>query len=584
MLRRFAPLAAALSWAALASGQMEVARVPILTTPLLGSFSGAAALGANQGAAGLSNTSLAGPSPSLDSHSLSQPPATILQAAPGLSLAARPLSAAAPQTPTFGLSAAASVSAAVGPAISLGSAKSLASPAPAATLPDVLSAFDDGRRRFDGDALRLDRDAYAKAKRPLGFFPPRTPWTNFFIHWTAEQKALQRLGRQMFVRPMVEGWVAQHEFWKTAAAGTPLEPWVALWAPMSDHARRFKLVLDFIDRVESAKPKWSTENRIVLDRPSFALRDFSADKRFPVDRKKTPAMIIPPNSGHLSTIADFDDGKSVVQTFAASKRATFSLDWKSAVPDNPQMIADMVQDVVRSIDAVGGKVQLVGLCQGGWLAAIVAALYPEKVEALYLAGAPIDATRGDNDVTRAAGRLPIEFYNWMVYGMGRDGVYDGESQLEGFLNIGADGGHAKRFGFWQDLMQNIDDKEHVARAERFATWFYAVNNLSLWYLEAVEKLFKENQLYRGVFELGIDGKTVRVDLSRITVPIVMFEGAKDDITARGQTFALGEVVRTPEALQYKRVDDVGHIGLYNSERIQARWRQAIDWVDAARKL
>ena len=43
----------------------------------------------------------------------------------------------------------------------------------------------------------------------------------------------------------------------------------------------------------------------------------------------------------------------------------------------------------------GGRVNLVGDCQGGWLAAIYAALHPERVNTLTIAGAPIDFHAGD---------------------------------------------------------------------------------------------------------------------------------------------------------------------------------------------
>jgi poly(3-hydroxybutyrate) depolymerase len=48
-----------------------------------------------------------------------------------------------------------------------------------------------------------------------------------------------------------------------------------------------------------------------------------------------------------------------------------------------------------AIDDLGGRVKLVGLCQGGWMSAMAAARFPKKVDALVLAGAPIDTDAGD---------------------------------------------------------------------------------------------------------------------------------------------------------------------------------------------
>ena len=48
---------------------------------------------------------------------------------------------------------------------------------------------------------------------------------------------------------------------------------------------------------------------------------------------------------------------------------------------------------------------LIGDCQGGWLAAIYAALYPERVNTLTLAGAPIDFHCGEPVIHEVLSRL-----------------------------------------------------------------------------------------------------------------------------------------------------------------------------------
>jgi len=53
-------------------------------------------------------------------------------------------------------------------------------------------------------------------------------------------------------------------------------------------------------------------------------------------------------------------------------------------------IDNYLAEMVVAIDDLGGRVNLVGLCQGGWLSAMVAARFPNKVNFLVLAGAPID--------------------------------------------------------------------------------------------------------------------------------------------------------------------------------------------------
>ena len=47
---------------------------------------------------------------------------------------------------------------------------------------------------------------------------------------------------------------------------------------------------------------------------------------------------------------------------------------------------------------LGGRVNLVGGCQGGWLAVVYAGLHPEHVNTLTIGGAPIDTHAGQSAV------------------------------------------------------------------------------------------------------------------------------------------------------------------------------------------
>jgi len=57
------------------------------------------------------------------------------------------------------------------------------------------------------------------------------------------------------------------------------------------------------------------------------------------------------------------------------------------------------------VDDQGGKVHLIGLCQGGWLCAMFAARFPGKAQSLVLAGAPVDTDAGHGNIGRMAHAL-----------------------------------------------------------------------------------------------------------------------------------------------------------------------------------
>jgi pimeloyl-ACP methyl ester carboxylesterase len=74
-------------------------------------------------------------------------------------------------------------------------------------------------------------------------------------------------------------------------------------------------------------------------------------------------------------------------------------------------IDNYLAEMIVAIDDLGGRVNLVGLCQGGWLSAMIAARFPAKVNALVLAGAPIDTDAGDGPIKRMVHASPASFYN-----------------------------------------------------------------------------------------------------------------------------------------------------------------------------
>src|SRR4029077_787847 len=74
----------------------------------------------------------------------------------------------------------------------------------------------------------------------------------------------------------------------------------------------------------------------------------------------------------------------------------FSLDWRPAdAATKDAGVEAYLHVVAESGEDGGGRENLVGDCQGGWLAVIYAALHPETVETLTIAGAPVDFHAGE---------------------------------------------------------------------------------------------------------------------------------------------------------------------------------------------
>src|SRR5208283_5435903 len=123
-----------------------------------------------------------------------------------------------------------------------------------------------------------------------------------------------------------------------------------------------------------------------------------------------------PYSGQSAVIADYDKGQSLVETLLANGIGHVALtDWKSAADDMKDFdIDNYLEELIVAIDDLGGRVNLVGLCQGGWSSAMAAARFPDKLNALVLAGSPIDADAGDGPIKRMAHDSPMSAYEDLV--------------------------------------------------------------------------------------------------------------------------------------------------------------------------
>ncbi len=153
-------------------------------------------------------------------------------------------------------------------------------------------------------------------------------------------------------------------------------------------------VLDWMSTMSRrTPPRWASEHTVVTEWPIARLRDFSSTD--PVE--SVPTLFLPPQAGHDSCIVDYDPQQSQIMTAKdAGLTRVFSLDWVGATEATKNAgIEDYIDVMVETVDRLGGRVNLVGDCQGGWLAVIYAALHPDTVNTLTIAGAPVDFHAGE---------------------------------------------------------------------------------------------------------------------------------------------------------------------------------------------
>jgi poly(3-hydroxyalkanoate) synthetase len=351
-------------------------------------------------------------------------------------------------------------------------------------------------------------------------------------------------------------------FWPMAMA----TEWIEQGAKLFDRNVRF--AEEELKLHGGIKPQLATPNTVRLDLRSMSLRDYG------MPGQAIPALVQAPYAGHTAVIADFHKGQSLVETLLANGIRHVALtDWKSATPDMRDLEVDnYLADMVVAIDDLGGEVNLVGLCQGGWAAAMVAARFPDKVNSLVLAGSPIDADAGNGPIKRMVQEeLPFAFYQQLVQSCG--GLMLGRVMLRGWKNM-----HPEQHYISEhiDLFERIDDPTYLAKEEAFASWYENPINLpGRWYLQVIQQIFKENRLAKGTF-VGL-GRTL--SLRAITCPTYLLAGANDDITTPEQVLGAIDYLGTPRDHVVQKTVPGGHIGLFmGSKTLTTDWPVIARWI------
>ena len=313
---------------------------------------------------------------------------------------------------------------------------------------------------------------------------------------------------------------------------------------------------------------FATKNKVVLDLNTMRLRDYSASSA-----KGIPTIVDAPYAGHSAAIADYHKGQSLVGTLLENGlRKVFLTDWKSATQEMKDYNIDTyLAEINVCVDDLGGRVNLVGLCQGGWMSAMYAARYPDKVNSLVLAGSPIDTRAGNGPLKQLVDDVPTSFFEEMIELGG--GLLRGQFMLEGWKNMHPE---EQYFEKYIDLYKHLNDPDYISKADSFESWYeHPIDLPGRWYLQAVVQLFKENRLAKGKF-VGLGRK---LSLADITCPVYLLAGEKDDITPKEQVFDARKYLGTAKDHIEKALAPGGHIGLFMSKRtLTEYWPGIARWI------
>lgn len=289
------------------------------------------------------------------------------------------------------------------------------------------------------------------------------------------------------------------------------------------------------------------------------------ERRAETKEMTTPVLIVAPFALHDAAIADFAKDHSLVESLARGGVDWLALTfWKSASSEMRDYGIDAyLSDLNVAIDDLGGRASLIGLCQGGWLAAAYAARFPQKVIKLVAVGAPIDLAAGPSQITLSVARTPPKVFQRLV-------------ELGGGRVLGR-----MAQPFWEQTSGNAFVAEEALQSDpgvemkaKFSVWNARTVDLpGRYFLETAEWLFRENRLAENNFPaLG------RVcDLRKIQCPIFVLAASDDEIVATPQATALAQLC--PQAHLTVRVVPGKHLSLFmGRDTLSGVWKEIAVWL------
>jgi len=235
-------------------------------------------------------------------------------------------------------------------------------------------------------------------------------------------------------------------------------------------------------------------------------------------------------------------------------------------------IDNYLADLNVAIDALGVPVDLVGLCQGGWLALVYAARFPGKVRRLVLAGAPVDIEAGESTLSALARDAPLAAFEEIV--RAGEGCVPGQQVLHMWAPALAIDGPACVL----QVPPQLDAVRRATLEERFRQWYECTVDLpGTYYLQVVAWLFKENRIAAGRFVAL--GRVI--DLAELKIPVFLVVARDDEIVSTAQLLATARLIGTPPQAVATVVDPCTHLSLFmGAETLARTWCRVARWLRA----
>jgi pimeloyl-ACP methyl ester carboxylesterase len=376
----------------------------------------------------------------------------------------------------------------------------------------------------------------------------------------------------------------------------PLAPW-ALWTSGAryavDFAQRSILLWDtlrqrgnnFLEHErQGLPPVLRFEYEVVMDgrsleRPvNYTLLRIVPPPGVTVDDRKRPYVIIDPRGGHGPGIGGFKDDSQVGVALHAGHPVYFVVFHPNPEPGQTLLdVSNAEREFVRRVRELhphSPKPAIVGNCQAGWAAMMLAAAHPDDTGPLVIVGAPMSywggawsEGEGDNPMRYSGGLLGGTWLSSLVSDLG-DGKFDGAWLVQNFENLNPAN------TFWDkyyNVFANVDtEAPRFLEFERWWGGYFLMNTEEIEWI--TQNLFVGNKLRSGTVKAGEGGV---FDLREIKVPIVLFASMGDNITPPQQAFNwVADLYGSTEEIKARGQvivglvhQDIGHLGVFVSGKV-----------------
>ena len=223
-----------------------------------------------------------------------------------------------------------------------------------------------------------------------------------------------------------------------------------------------------------------------------------------VDPKKRPYVIIDPRAGHGPGIAGFKDESEVGVALAAGHPVYFVMFFQ--YPEPGQTLLDVCEAekefvrIVRERHPESPKPVILGNCQGGWAAAMLAAADPDDMGPVMLIGAPMsywggawDEGQAPNPMRYAGGLLGGTWPASLAADLG-NGLFDG-AYLVRELREPQSRQHATGTSITSVFANADTEPARFVEFERWWSSYYLMNREEIEWI--TRNLFVGNKLWSG---------------------------------------------------------------------------------------